>query len=728
MIRYEDLEEKVLQYQPTADLDLLRKAYVFSAREHKGQVRLSGEPYLTHPLEVANILAEMRLDVACVSVGLLHDVVEDTLTDLHTLRDYFGEDIAHLVDGVTKIGKIRFSSLEEQQAENFRKLLLAMVDDIRVILVKLADRLHNMRTLEHLPPEKQKRIARETLDIYAPIALRLGMARIRGELEDLAFSYLDPVAYQKLSQEVEAKRAASEEFIGKVQARLSEVLTQQGIEARIQSRTKRLYSVHQKMHRQRVGLNQVFDFLALRVLVDSVRDCYTVLGIVNNLWSPVPGRIKDFIAMPRNNMYQSLHTTVIGEGGQPFEVQIRTHDMHQVAEEGIAAHWKYKEGKLQEGQDDKRFLWLRHLLEWQREVKDPHQFLSNLKIDLYPDEVYIFTPKGEVMTLPRGATALDFAYYVHTEVGHKCVGAKVNQRIVPLKYRLNTGDVVEILTSSDARPSRDWLNVVKTQRARSAIRRLLNVRRKEEAYEIGRKLLDKELRKFKRSLKKYESKLDSVAPAFGVSRGEELFASIGLGKVAARQVVGRLEPTLEEKEAPDTSESALGSVVRRVFRRKDSPIQVKGHDDLLVFRARCCNPIKGEPVVGYITVGRGISVHAADCPNLQHLLLNPERQVEVKWTDDGDEAKYPVRLSIHTQDRTGILADITTALSSISANIVDARARLLEGGDGLVEVTVEVRDTAHLEKILNYVKKIVGVRDVERAESHSRAGSRLSQA
>ena len=726
MIRYEDLEEKVLQYQPNADLDLLRKAYIFSAREHKGQVRQSGEPYLTHPLEVANILAEMRLDVACVSVGLLHDVVEDTLTDLHTLRDYFGENIAHLVDGVTKIGKIRFSSLEEQQAENFRKLLLAMVDDIRVILVKLADRLHNMRTLEHLPEEKQKRIARETLDIYAPIALRLGMARIRGELEDLAFSYLDPVSYRKLAEEVEAKRAASEEFIKVVQTRLSEVLSQQGIEARIQSRTKRLYSIHQKMHRQKIGLNQVFDFLALRVLVDSVRDCYTVLGIVNNLWSPVPGRIKDFIAMPRNNMYQSLHTTVIGDGGYPFEVQIRTHDMHQVAEEGIAAHWKYKEGRLQEGQDDKRFLWLRHLLEWQREVKDPHQFLSNLKIDLYPDEVYIFTPKGEVMTLPRGATALDFAYYVHTEIGHKCVGAKVNQRIVPLKYRLNTGDVVEILTSSDARPSRDWLNVVKTQRARSAIRRLLNMRRKEEAFDIGRKLLDKEFRKFKRSLKKFEGKLDSVAPSFGVSRGDELLASIGLGKVSARQVVGRLEPELAETEATEASSSALGSVVRRVFRRKESPIQVKGHDDLLVFRARCCNPIKGEPVVGYITIGRGISVHAADCPNLQHLLLNPERQVEVKWTKDGDESKYPVRLSIRTQDRTGILADITTALSTIEANIVDARARLLEGGDGLIELTLEVRDTEHLEKILNYVKKIVGVRDVERAESRSRSGSRVS--
>jgi GTP pyrophosphokinase len=728
MIRYEDLEEKVIQYQPSADLSLLRKAYIFSAREHKGQVRQSGEPYLTHPLEVANILAELRLDVACVSVGLLHDVVEDTLTDIHTIREYFGGDIAHLVDGVTKIGLIPFSSREEQQAENFRKLLLAMVDDIRVILVKLADRLHNMRTLEHLPPEKQKRIAQETLDIYAPIALRLGMARIRGELEDLAFSYLDPEAHRKLVEEVEAKKAASEEFVERVKVRLSEVLNEQGIEARLQNRIKRLYSIYQKMRRQRIGLNQVYDFIAIRVLVDSVRDCYTVLGIVNNLWSPVPGRIKDFIAMPRNNMYQSLHTTVVGDVGQPFEVQIRTHEMHSVAEEGIAAHWKYKEGKLQEGQDDKRFLWLRHLLEWQREVRDPHQFLSNLKIDLYPDEVYIFTPKGEVMTLPRGATALDFAYYVHTEVGHKCVGAKVNQRIVPLKYRLNTGEIVEILTSSDARPSRDWLGIVRTQRARGAIRRWLNQRQKDESTELGRKLLEKEFRKYKRSFKKFEGRLDELAPQLGLLRGEEVIAHVGLGKVSSRQILNRLVPELAETEAVEgKSPSAFGSVVRRVFRRKEaSPIQVKGHDDLLVYRARCCNPIKGEPVVGYITVGRGISVHVADCPNLQNLLLNPERRVDVKWTDDGEGARYPVRLSISTLDRKGILAEITSAVSGINANIIDARARLLDGGEGLVEMTVEVSDTQHLQQILSHIKKISGIREVERAviqPSRSRAGS-----
>jgi GTP diphosphokinase / guanosine-3',5'-bis(diphosphate) 3'-diphosphatase len=726
MIRYEDLEKRVAQYHPNAELELLKKAYLFSAREHKGQIRQSGEPYLTHPLEVANILAEMRLDVACVSVGLLHDVLEDTLTDRQTLREYFGEDVAHLVDGVTKISKIRFSSQEEQQAENFRKLLLAMVDDIRVILVKLADRLHNMRTLEHLPPEKQKRIAQETLDIYAPIALRLGMARIRGELEDLAFSYLDPSGYRTLAQEVEEKRKDSQVFIQQVCRRLEDVFREQNIEARVESRIKRLYSIYQKMRRQKIGLNEVYDLVAIRILVESVRDCYTVLGIVNNLWNPVPGRIKDFIAMPRNNMYQSLHTTVIAEAGEPFEIQIRTEEMHRVAEEGIAAHWKYKEGRLSDNKDDKRFLWLRHLLEWQREVRDPHQFLSNLKIDLYPDEVYIFTPKGEVLTLPRGATALDFAYYVHTEIGHKCVGAKVNKRIVPLKYRLNNGEIVEILTSSDARPSRDWLNVVKTQRARSAIRRWLNQREKDESAELGKKLLEKEFKRNRLSFKKYEETLPSITNSFGVSRPEELIALVGIGKVSARQVLNRLEPDLSPVEGPER-DSSLASVVRKVFRRGDTPIQVKGHDDLLVYRARCCNPIRGEDVVGYITVGRGISVHSAKCPNLQSLLLSSERRVEVKWTDDGEETKFPVRLTIHTVDRTGLLADVTAAVSGIKANILDVRARVVEGGFGLVELTVEVEDTRHLEKIISLVRKVGGVRDVERRARPSARRGRVTQ-
>ena len=717
MIRYEDLEEKVQLYHPNADLEVLRKAYIFSAKEHKGQVRQSGEPYLTHPLEVANILAEFKLDVACVSVGLLHDVVEDTLTDIRTIREYFGEDIAHLVDGVTKISQIKFSSKEERQAENYRKLILAMVDDIRVILVKLADRLHNMRTLQHLSEAKQKAIARETLDIYAPIALRLGMAKVRGELEDLAFSYLDPVTYENIRSEVENRRADSSRFIKRIKEEMHKSFTEQRITAKIESRIKRVYSVYQKMRRQKISLNEVYDFIAIRVLVDTVRDCYTLLGIVNNIWNPIPGRIKDFIAMPRNNMYQSLHTTVISHNGQPFEIQIRTHEMHRVAEEGIAAHWKYKEGKFEEDQDDKRFLWLRHLLEWQREVQDPHQFLSNLKIDLYPDEVYIFTPRSEVITLPRGATPLDFAYYIHTEVGHKCVGAKVNGRIVPLKFRLSNGEIVEILTAKDGRPNRDWLSIVKTQRARSAIRRWLNQRRKEESVELGRKLLEKELRKHKLSYKKYESGMEEAAEHFSLTKTEDLLASVGYGKISARQVANRLEPKLVRSEPVKESESTLSTVVKKVLRRGDSPIQVKGHEDLLVYRAKCCNPIKGEDVIGYVTIGRGISVHATSCPNLEHLLMNPDRKVEVSWTTDGDGTKYPVRLSIRTEDRKGLLADITATVSNVGTNIIDARARVMDGGDGLIEITLEVDDTEHLEKIIGYLKRIGGVLDIDRQTS-----------
>ncbi len=720
MIRFEDLEQKVRKHHPNADLDLLRKAYVFSAREHKGQVRKSGEPYLSHPLEVANILAEMKLDVACVSVGLLHDVVEDTLTSLDKIREVFGEDITHIVDGVTKISQIRFASKREKQAENFRKLLMAMVDDIRVIMVKLADRLHNMRTLEFMSEDKQKSIARETLDIYAPIAHRLGMAKVRGELEDLAFKHLDPVAYQQLSALVEEKRRHSEKYTRDITEQLARELKEQGIEADIQSRIKRAYSIHLKMKRQRIGLEQVYDFFAFRVVVESVRDCYTVLGIVNNLWNPVPGRIKDFIAMPRPNMYQSLHTTVVGKDGQPFELQIRTREMHQIAEEGIAAHWKYKEGRADKDKDDKRFQWLRRLLEWQREVKDPHQFLSNLKIDLYPEEVHIFTPKGEVVSLPRNATPVDFAYSIHTEVGHRCVGAKVNGRIVPLKSKLNNGDIVEILTAGDSTPSRDWLSFVTTSKARSGIRRWINLRQREEAVELGRKLLDKEARKYKLSLRKYQSRLESLLPEFNCSRREDLYSAIGFGKVSAKNVLQKLDPEKTRQEAAAGEESRFSKIVSKVFGRTDGDIRVKGHDDLLVFRARCCNPIKGEDIVGYITVGRGISIHSANCKNVENLLLNPDRKIEVSWTDKTEERSYPVRLSIYTEDRTGVLAEITAAISNMGTNILNASAQTVAGRYGLIEITAEVTDMHHLDKVMNTVKGIKGVRDVERPSDRAK--------
>lgn len=715
MIRYEDLEKKVQLYHAGADLNLLRRAYIFSAREHKGQVRQSGEPYLSHPLEVANILAEMKLDVACVSVGLLHDVVEDTLTNIETIREYFGDDIAHLVGGVTNIAKIHFSSKEERQAENFRRLLLAMVDDIRVILIKLADRLHNMRTLQHLGADRRKVIARETLEIYAPIAHRLGMSKVRGELEDLSFSYLDPIAYQRIVAEVEEKKANSGRFIRHVTETIQQQLGEQNIEASIESRIKRVFSIYEKMKRQKISLDQVYDFIAIRVIVDSVRDCYTVLGIVNNIWNPVPGRIKDFIAMPRNNMYQSVHTTVISSKGQPFEVQIRTREMHRVAEEGIAAHWKYKEGKLQENKDDKRFLWLRHLLEWQREVQDPHQFLSNLKIDLYPEEVYLFTPQGKVVTLPRGATPVDFAYQIHTEVGHTCVGAKVNGRIVPLKTKLSNGQIVEILTAKEGHPSRDWLNFVKTSKARSAIRRWLNQKQKEQAEGLGRKLLEKEARKYKISVKKVEEKLDSILSMFHCNKKEELFAGLAFGTFSARQILQQIKPDLAPTEAGEKKESRFSNMVRKVFRLGGSAIQVKGHDDLLVYRGKCCNPIKGEDIVGYITVGRGISVHSIDCPNVENLLLNPERKIDVTWTNESDGSHYPVRLSIRSEDRPGVLAEVTSAVSKADTNILDAQARTLDDGYGLIEITIEIKDTHHLDKVTDVIKRIGDVREVERA-------------
>ena len=721
MIRFEDLEEKVQRYHPEADLELLRKAYVFSAREHKGQVRLSGEPYLSHPLRVAHILAEMKLDVACVSVGLLHDVVEDTLTSLDTIREYFGEDIAHLVDGVTKISQIQFSSRQEKQAENFRKLLLAMVDDIRVILVKLADRLHNLNTLQYLPAEKRKIIAQETLDIYVPIAHRLGMAKLRGELEDLAFQYLEPGAFQNISAQVEKRRANSHEFSQEVMKAMQELFREQNIEADMKSRIKGIYSTYRKMKRQKIIIDQVYDFIAIRVLVNTVRDCYTVLGIVNNMWNPIPRRIKDFIASPLSNRYQSLHTTVIGHDGHPFELQIRTHEMNQIAEEGIAAHWKYKEGKLEENKDDKRFQWLRQLLEWQHEVKDPHQFLSNLKIDLYPEEVYPLTPKGEVITLPRGSTPVDFAYAIHTEVGKKSVGARVNGRIVPLKYKVNNGEMVEILTSSEAYPSRDWLNFVKSSRARSAIRRWINVKQKEEAIELGRKLLERNARSYKLNLKSYKDKLESVLPDFNVSQMEDLFARIGFGKISPRQVLKKLEPSkVEEQEGEESGTSRVTQMVNKVLRRSDTAIQVNGYDDLLVYRAQCCNPIRGEEIIGYITTGRGISVHSVDCPSVEKLLLNPEWKVQVKWTEDGKKNIYPVRLLISTEDRTGILADVTSAVSHTDTNIVNVNAQTVDDRYGVIDMTVEISDIHHLEEIMDCLKAIEGVREVERATTRAK--------
>jgi GTP pyrophosphokinase len=714
MIRFEDLVDKVRATNPEADIELLRRAYVFSAFEHKGQVRHSGEPYLVHPLEVADQLADMKLDVVAIAAGLLHDIVEDTQTPIERIRELFGADVAHVVEGVTKLGAIPFSSSEERQAENFRKMLLAMIDDVRVILVKLADRLHNMRTLHHLPEERRIKIAQETRDIYAPIANRLGMSKVKNELEELAFKYLEPKPYESLRSRVESRRRATEGMIEE----LRKTITAKLIEAQvpvivIDGRIKRLFSIHQKLKRQKIDLDQVYDLVALRIVTQSVKDCYAALGIIHQTWSPVPGRIKDFIAMPRPNGYQSLHTSVVSERGFPFEVQIRTAEMHRIAEEGIAAHWKYKEGRVGANRDEQSFIWLRQLLEWQQEVRDPQEFLQNLKIDLYPEEVYIFTPKGEVKALPRDATPVDFAYGIHTDVGHQCVGARVNGKMVPLRTRLRNGDIVEIVTTPGHKPSRDWLNFVVTSRARNKIKHFIHSEERIRSLELGRKLFEKEARRFGLSMKQLSEAdgLIRVAGEYGMQKAEDLFAAIGYGKLAAKSVLTRLVPPEQLKETPETG---LASVVRRVLGTGEEKIKVKGIDDLMVFRARCCNPIRGEKIVGYITRGKGVSVHSVACPNVVNLLYDPERRIEVEWDKGGDAAPYTVRLSIQVEDRKGILAAVSSKIAGINTNIRNVEATT-DAEMGRIDMTVEISDVKHLQKVIKSLRSIDGVVDVERA-------------
>jgi GTP diphosphokinase / guanosine-3',5'-bis(diphosphate) 3'-diphosphatase len=711
MVQFDEIVRKVQAARPADDLTLLRKAYEFTAGEHKSQTRLSGEPFVSHPLEVANVLAEMKLDVVCLAAGMLHDVVEDTPTTIERVRQEFGPEVARIVEGVTKISRIEFGTPEAQQAENLRKMVLAMVDDIRVVLVKLADRLHNMRTLEHLPAEKRTRIARETLEIYAPIAHRLGMGKIRGELEDLAFRNLEPEAYEEVKQAVESRRKISEDFLKQVCAMVEGKMKEHSIPVRIEGRIKRLYSIWQKLKRQHVSIEEVYDLLAIRIITDTVKNCYAALGVIHNTWRPVPGRIKDFIAIPRPNLYQSLHTSVIGPHGQPFEVQIRTDEMHRVAEQGIAAHWKYKDGRPLTHQDEDRFAWLRHLVEWQQEMRDPGEFLSTLRIDLYPQEAYTFTPKGKVIVLPRDATPIDFAYAIHTEVGHRCVGAKVNGRIVPLKYRLKNGDIVEIVTQTNHSPSRDWLALVKTSRARNKIKHWINVAQRQQAVEMGKKLLEKEARKFDVSLKKISAEdYQQAAREYGCAQLDDLYADLGYGKFSARQVLAKLAPSVstdagKSRGISDTIKRALGL-------GRDTAIQVHGYDDLLVYRAKCCNPIRGEAIVGYITRGKGIAVHSESCPNVQNLMYDANRRINVEWAGP-KYSLYPVKLTLQTADRQGLLAEVTSVISNVRSNIQNIEART--GGDkASIDVTLDIVDVDHLGQIVSSLRKIDGVFEVER--------------
>src|SRR6266568_4883877 len=712
--RLEELLEKLRKNRPSEDPWMVRRAYEIATERHHDQLRSSGDPYLSHLLEVAHILADMRLDAITLTAAILHDAIEDTEYPVSRIEERFGPEVAHLVAGVTKIGRLNITAPEARQAENVRKMLLAMVTDVRVVLVKLADRLHNMRTLQYLEPDKQRRISRETLDIYAPIAQRLGMSVVRGELEDLAFRYLEPEAFFALQKEVSDKAAFHKEFLDEVQATIRSKIVEAGLPAELEARVKTLYSLHRKMHRQESGLEQVYDLLAVRVVTDSERNCYAALGVVHHIWRPVPGRFKDYIAMPRPNLYQSLHTTVL-HGTQPFEVQIRTQEMHRIAEEGVAAHWKYKSGKPSSEDDDQRITWMRQLIEWSQELQEPGEFLSTLKVDLAPVEVYAFTPKGRVLELPRGATPVDFAYMVHTEVGHQCVGAKVNGQMVSLRHEITSGDVVEIITQKGHHPSRDWLSFVKSSSAKSKIRHWINEQEREEATEMGKRLLENEARHFGRSLKKIpEADVHKLISDYGLSKTEDLYAAVGFGKYSARQVLTRLlgEPEKSAEAETIDAKPTLVKTVKRMLGFGEAPLVVKGHDDLLVYRAKCCNPIPGDEIVGYITRGRGVAVHTRMCPNVQNLMYQTERRIAVEW-GGASEAKFPVQLTIRARDRAGLLAEITAVISGAGSNIHNLESRP-DRTNARIDANLEIADKRQLETILVNIRKISGVYDVER--------------
>jgi GTP diphosphokinase / guanosine-3',5'-bis(diphosphate) 3'-diphosphatase len=723
MLRFNDILERLTTYNPNADTDLLRKAYVFSAKVHLGQVRLSGEPYLNHPLEVTGILTQLKLDVASVATGLLHDTVEDTLTTLKEIQENFGEEIAQLVDGLTKISLISLRSSEEHQAENFRKMILAMVKDIRVILIKLADRLHNMRTLKYHTPEKQAEIAQETLDIYAPLAHRLGIDWIKSELEDLAFQYLYPDIYEEIRRKIAKKEKERTRYVDEVKRTLMKKLYENHIESDVTARLKQTYSIYLKMKEQNIDFDQVYDITAFRIIVNSIKECYDVLGIIHSLWKPIPGKFKDYIGLPKENMYQSLHTTAIGPYGERIEIQIRTHEMHKIAEEGIAAHWKYKEGKVVEEAEDKRFTWLRQLLEWQRDLKDDREFIESVKVDLFPNEVYIFTPKGSVKPFPIGSTPIDFAYSIHSDVGSHCSGAKVNGKIVPLRYELRSGDTVEILTSPNQKPSKDWLKLVKTSRAKTKIRQWFTAEEREKSIILGKEILEKELRKYDLQQAKLikSGELAKVASEFSYQGVEDLIAAVGYGKITANQIIGKILPQEKlEQQKEELKEGRFKHFIQKITHAPRDALLIKGIDNVMVRYAGCCNPVPGDKVVGFITRGRGVTIHTADCQNAMD--DDPHRKVEVEW-DSTKEYSYPVRIQIYSQDKKGLLGEISNSISSQGANIKNARVDTTEDKKAISTFEVEIRDLNHLNKVIRALEKIKGVQRVERIRLEVQAES-----
>jgi len=714
MIRINDVIEKVADYSPDADLDIIDRAYIFSARVHDGQMRLSGEPYLSHPLEVAGILADMNLDPVSIAAGLLHDVVEDTHATPEEIESMFGPEVRRIVSGVTKISALPLASSQARQAESIRKMILAMADDIRVILIKLADRLHNMRTLEFHHSEKKKaKIAQETMDIYAPLAGRLGIYWIKKELEDLAFMYLQQEDYQNIHALVNKDREEREKYVETVKSFIQQKMDESQLKCEVQGRYKHFFSIYHKMVTQNLAFEEVYDIIAFRIILDTIPQCYEALGLIHALWKPIAKKFKDYIGVPKPNMYQSLHTTVIGPYGERVEIQIRTHEMDRVAKSGIAAHWSYKEGSKVDETISRQFAWIQNLVENQADFRDPEEFLENVRIDLFPDEVYVFTPQGEIKSLPKGATPIDFAYLIHTEVGNQCVGAKVNGRMVPLKTQLNTGDIIEIVTAKGHQPSKDWLSFVKTVKARARIRQWVKTQEKDRSLSLGREMCEKAFRKnrmnFNALMKSAE--MDPVVEQFGFKSVEDLIASVGYGKITPLQVVRKFMPKTEvEADHHSIFERLMG----KVRKKKDKTgVLVRGIDDMLVRFAKCCRPVPGDPIVGYITRGFGVTVHRTSCVNA--LNMNPERRIEVDW-HEGTVETYPVRLLIRAFDRVGLLADLASNINQSGANILSANTETRENQQVDSYFTIAVENTLQLKKVIAAVRRVKLVQGVKRIE------------
>jgi guanosine-3',5'-bis(diphosphate) 3'-pyrophosphohydrolase len=711
MIRITDILDRISSYNSNADLDLVERAYIYSARIHEGQVRLSGEPYLSHPLEVAGLLTMLKLDPVSVAAGLLHDTLEDTKATMEDLTGLFGPSVAHIVEGVTKISGLAFRSYEDRQAESIRKMILAMADDIRVILIKLCDRLHNMRTLQFQSEEKQIKIAQETLDIYVPLASRLGIHWMRMELEDIAFMYLFPHQYRDIANQVAKKRDEQQEYINTIKKMIEEKLEEADLPCEVQGRHKHFYGIYQKMINQGVDFEEVYDILAFRLILDSTSQCYQAVGVIHSIWKPIPKRFKDFIGIPKPNMYQSLHTTVVGPFGERVEIQIRTKEMDHVANDGIAAHWQYKEKGNFDEKTGAAFAWLRKLVEEQKNIKDPDEFMESVQIELFPDEVYVFTPRGDVLGLPKESTPVDFAYAIHTEVGHQCAGAKVDGRMVPIKYELKTGQRVEIITSPNHQPSKDWLSFVKTAKARSRVRQHIKAKERKQSMTLGREMCDKLFRKYHVTLNKYikSGEIQKAVDELGYKTVDDLIASVGYGKVTPLQVARYVLPQAEAKDEKETIVTRLKEKIRG--RKPQSGILVRGMDDILVRFGKCCSPLPGDPVVGYITRGQGVTAHRTSCPHA--LNMDPQRRIELEWSPDAEEV-YPVRIHVLCDDRMGLLAFITTAISEGDANILDATVKIRADNRADCYFTISVSGANHLEKIVKSVKSIKHVVKVTR--------------